>query len=104
LGAAETTAAEPLDVEAAAAVGGGILLNVLDTGAFEIGAGGSTLLTPPPKSLPKSLSPLSKYDKADDDDEGAAVDAAAVAADCDGSVDEDDVAAVTVCDKGCDCD
>ena len=101
MGAAVTPAAEPTKAVAAAALGGGILLNVLDTGAFEIGAGGGTL-TPPPKSLPKSLSPLSKYDKADDEDKGAAADAAAVAADCDGSVDEDDVAAVTVCGSGCD--
>ena len=100
--AATTTDAEPIDAEAVPAVGGGILLNVLVTAAFGIGASGCTLT--PPKSLPKSLSPLSKYDKADDD-EGAAADAAAVAADADGggNVEDDGVAEVTaVCDSGCD--
>ena len=79
--------------------GGMLLLIVFDTAAFGIGAaGGAPTL---PKSLPKSLSPLSKYDKAD----GAATTGAA-AADAEGAaaVDEvgtddkdDDTAAATVC-------
>jgi hypothetical protein len=79
----------------AIARGGTLLLTVFGAAAFGIGAAGRAPTLP--KSLPKSLSPLSKYDKAD----GAATGAAA--ADEVGSDDtDDDIAAAVVCCRGCD--
>jgi hypothetical protein len=99
LGAAATTVAEPTAVAAVAvtvtvARGGTLLLTLFGTAAFGIGAAGRAPTLP--KSLPKSLPPLSKYDKAD----GAATGAAAV--DEVGSDDtDDDTAAAAVCCRGC---
>jgi hypothetical protein len=71
-----------------------LLLIVFGTAVFGIGAAGRAATLP--KSLPKSLSPLSKYDKAD----GAATGGAAV--DKVGSDDtDDDTAAAAVCCRGC---